>query len=66
MAKEKFTLKELEVKSFVSSLENDSLKELKGGYQFKGRRYTYRVRWTSVDTRVESAVGINPLRNSKV
>jgi hypothetical protein len=53
MAKEKFTLQDLKVTSFVTTLQEQELNDLKGGYIIQGRRYTYRSRWTSVDTRVE-------------
>ncbi|MEZ4917753.1 MAG: pinensin family lanthipeptide [Saprospiraceae bacterium] len=59
MSKEKFTLQDLKVKSFVTSLDEQGLGAVKGGYSIKGRRYNYRVRWTSVDTRVETAQGTN-------
>lgn len=54
MAKEKFTLAELQVQSFVTSLDQEEMSQVKGGYMtIKGRRFTYRTRWTSVDTRVD-------------
>ena len=59
MAKEKFTLEAIKVESFVTSLEESQLKEVKGGYIIRGRQYTYRSRWTSVDTRVEVSPGTN-------
>ncbi len=55
MAKEKFTLTELQVQSFVTSLGQEEMSQVKGGYMvIKGRRFTYRTRWTSVDTRVDA------------
>ena len=55
MAKEKFTLTELQVKSFVTSLDQEEMNQVKGGYMtIKGRRFSYRTRWTSVDTRVDA------------
>ncbi len=55
MAKEKFTLTELQVQSFVTSLDQEEMSQVKGGYMtIKGRRFSYRTRWTSVDTRVDA------------
>ncbi|MEO6760539.1 MAG: pinensin family lanthipeptide [Saprospiraceae bacterium] len=54
MAKEKFTLTELKVQSFITSLDPGEMAQLKGGYMtIKGRRAGYRTRWTGVDTRVQ-------------
>lgn len=58
MAKEKFTLQDLKVTSFVTQLEEQQMTDLKGGYIIKGKQYTYRSRWTSVDTRVEISASI--------
>ena len=64
MAKEKFTLTDLQVQSFVTSLDQEEMSQVKGGYMtIKGRRFTYRTRWTSVDTRVDASehvAGPNP------
>jgi hypothetical protein len=63
MAKEKLTLSELKVQSFVTSLEHDQLNQVKGGYMIiKGRRYTYRSRWTFIDTRSD----VNDMGNPPV
>lgn len=52
MGKEKFTLANLEVQSFITSLDQTEMKQVKGGFMtVKGRRTSYRTRWTSVDTR---------------
>lgn len=52
MAKEKLTLTDLKVQSFVTTLDHDQLNQVKGGFMIiKGRRYTYRSRWTFIDTR---------------
>lgn len=52
MAKKKFTLADLQVQSFVTTLDEEQMNHVKGGiYVVHGRRYTYRTRWTSVDTR---------------
>jgi hypothetical protein len=52
MAKSKLNLDELKVQSFVTTLEHAQMTQLKGGaYAIRGRRYSYRARWTSVDTR---------------
>ena len=54
MAKEKLTLDELKVQSFTTALSEEQMTEVKGGiYIIKGRKYDYRVRWTSLDTRAE-------------
>lgn len=54
MAKEKLTLDELKVQSFVTALSEEQMNNTKGGfYIIKGRKFDYRVRWTSLDTRVE-------------
>ncbi len=51
MAKEKFTLDDLKVNSFVTTLDNAQMKEVKGGtIVIKGRRFMYTTRWTTVDT----------------
>ena len=56
MAKEKFTLQELQVESFVTALDETQMGQVKGGlYIVKGRRFTYTARWTAVDTRVDFA-----------
>jgi hypothetical protein len=53
MAQKKLTLKELQVSSFATQLEKSDLDEVKGGAAFiRGRRFNFRVRWTTVDTRV--------------
>jgi hypothetical protein len=59
MAKEKFTLESIKVESFVTTLEATQLQKVKGGYVIRGRQYTYRSRWTSVDTRVEVSTGLD-------
>lgn len=52
MAKEKITLDDLKVQSFVTTLDEEQMNKVKGGiYVVRGRRYTYRTRWTMVDTR---------------
>jgi hypothetical protein len=54
MAKEKLTLDELKVQSFTTALSKEQMTEVKGGiYIIKGRKFDYRVRWTSLDTRAE-------------
>ena len=68
MAKEKFTLTELQVQSFVTSLNQEEMSHVKGGYMtVKGRRFNYRTRWTSVDTRVDmtdQVIMISPATHS--
>lgn len=54
MKKEKLTLEELKVQSFVTELNDDQLGHLKGGFTIvKGRRFNFRTRWTTVDVRGE-------------
>ena len=49
MEKEKLTLEELKVQSFVTTLNDDQMNQLKGGFTIvKGRRFNFRTRWTSV------------------
>ncbi len=55
MAKSKLKLSELKVQSFVTALEDEQLDNVKGGFLVKGQRYTFRSRWTSIDTRVNEA-----------
>ncbi|MFN0214714.1 MAG: pinensin family lanthipeptide [Saprospiraceae bacterium] len=54
MAKEKLKLNDLKVQSIVTSLEESQMQTLKGGKEVVGRRRSYIVRWTMVDTRVQS------------
>ncbi|MFZ4634364.1 MAG: pinensin family lanthipeptide [Saprospiraceae bacterium] len=56
MAKKKITLEALRLESFATELEQEQLGQVRGGqlYIF-GSRYTYRTRWTSVDTRSDEA-----------
>lgn len=52
MAKEKLTLNELKVQSFVTTLEASQMNQVRGGYMVvRGRRYGYNTRWTFIDTR---------------
>ena len=52
MAKSKLKLSDIKVSSFVTTLDEANMQHVKGGfYLIRGRRYTYRTRWTSVDTR---------------
>jgi hypothetical protein len=54
MSKPKLKLNELKVQSIVTSLEEGQMQALKGGKEVVGRRRTYVVRWTMVDTRAQS------------
>lgn len=54
MAKEKLKLDDLKVQSIVTSLEEGQMQTLKGGKEVVGRRRTYSVRWTMIDTRVQA------------
>ncbi|MDX1911063.1 MAG: pinensin family lanthipeptide [Saprospiraceae bacterium] len=56
MAKEKLKLDDLKVQSIVTSLEEGQMQTLKGGREVVGRRRTYVVRWTSLDTRAQADV----------
>jgi hypothetical protein len=66
MAKEKLTLDSLKVESFVTTLSQDQMTNTKGGiYHIRGRRYTYRSRWTAIDTRSDvedTAASSNSIR----
>lgn len=54
MTKEKLTLNELKVQSFVTTLDEAKMNQVKGGiFIVRGRQFTYRTRWTSVDTRAD-------------
>jgi hypothetical protein len=56
MAKSKLTLSDIKVKSFVTTLDEQDMTHLKGGYYIvRGRRFSYRTRWTSVDTRSDES-----------
>jgi hypothetical protein len=55
MKKEKVTLEDLQLESFITALPEDQMHQIKGGhYIIRGRRYNYRTRWTAVDTRSET------------
>ena len=54
MAKEKLKLKDLTVQSIVTSLEEGQMQILKGGKEVVGRRRSYSVRWTMIDTRAQA------------
>ena len=55
MGKEKSTLADLQVQSFITSLDQSEMNQVKGGYMVvKGRRVSYRTRWTAVDTRADA------------
>lgn len=54
MKKEKLTLEDLRVQSFVTTLGDEQMNQLKGGFTIvKGRRFNFRTRWTTVDVRGE-------------
>lgn len=54
MAKEKLKLNDLKVQSIVTSLDEGQMQTLKGGKEVVGRRRTYTVRWTMIDTRAQA------------
>ena len=55
MAKEKLSLTELKVESCVTSLTGNQLGMVKGGaVTISGRNHHYVIRWTAVDTRVQT------------
>lgn len=59
MAKSKLSLTDIQVKSFVTTLGEEQMNRVKGGYYLvRGRRFTYRTRWTSVDTRSDESEAI--------
>ena len=54
MSKVKLSLGDLKVESFVTSLNQEEMSTIKGGIaKVSGRRNTYVIRWTAVDTRVQ-------------
>jgi hypothetical protein len=56
MKQEKRSLDALRVESIVTTLDAEQMRQLKGGMApVRGRRYTYRPRWTAVDVRSEAA-----------
>lgn len=59
MAKKKLKLNDLKVQSIVTSLEEGQMQTLKGGKEVVGRRRSYSVRWTMIDTRVQADSMIN-------
>ena len=66
MAKKKITLTDLKVQSFVTTLDEAQMNHVKGGiYIVRGRRFAYRTRWTSVDTRSDEIEMTDPLRNKQ-
>lgn len=64
MNKKKVTIEDLRIKSYVTELDEEQLGHVRGGYYvIVGRRYSYRTRWTSVDTRSEGEM--SPIGNPK-
>lgn len=62
MAKEKITLSDLKVQSSLTTLDEAQMNHVKGGiYIVRGRRFAYRTRWTSVDTRSDEVESADPL-----
>ncbi len=60
MSKKKSTLAQLRISSFATDLDRKDLEQVKGGAAFvRGRRFTFRVRWTTVDTRTQTDSGID-------
>jgi hypothetical protein len=56
MEKKKITLEELKVQSFVTHLDETQMEKVKGGFlTIRGRRYVYKTRWTTVDTRSDQS-----------
>jgi hypothetical protein len=57
MEKKKLTLEDLKVQSSITSLDENQLGEVKGGYYIvQNHLYTYRSRWTTIDIRDDSNV----------
>lgn len=64
MAKKKITLSDLKVQSLVTTLDEAQMNHVKGGiYIVRGRRFAYRTRWTSVDTRSDEVEMADPTRS---
>ena len=59
MAKEKLKLNDLKVQSIVTSLDEGQMQTLKGGKEVVGRRRSYTVRWTMVDTRTQADTNLD-------
>jgi hypothetical protein len=52
MAKEKLTLQDLKIESSITTLGDEQMTQLKGGYYIvRGRVFTYTSRWTTIDIR---------------
>lgn len=54
MSKKKLKIEDIKVQSIVTSLEDGQMQTLQGGREVVGRRRTYTVRWTMVDTRAQA------------
>jgi multidrug resistance efflux pump len=55
MSKKKLSLQQLQVSGLVTDINQSDLEQVKGGAVYvRGKRFTFRVRWTTVDTRVET------------
>lgn len=66
MAKKKLTLNDLQVNSFVTTLDETQMNHVKGGnFVVRGRRFTYRTRWTAVDIRSDDVEMSENLHNNK-
>lgn len=62
MKKQKISLDDIKVESFVTKLDEKDMNKIKGGYmKVRGHRFTYRTRWTMVDTRTEPGGDFQPL-----
>lgn len=59
MAKKKLKLNDLKVQSIVTSLDEGQMQTLKGGKEVVGRRRSYTVRWTMVDTRTQADTNLD-------
>lgn len=64
MAKEKLSLGEFKVQSFVTTLGEEQMNQVKGGFAaISGRRYAYRTRWTLVEVLpIPDVAGNTPTR----
>jgi hypothetical protein len=66
MEKKKITLSELKVQSFVTNLDEAQMEKIKGGFlTIRGRRYMYKTRWTTVDTRSDQTEEDNGQDNQR-
>lgn len=67
MAKEKFTLDQLKSEAKVTTLQASEMQAVKGGIvTIRGRRFNYRTRWTTIDTRTDIGDSVSVQNNSSI